>query len=46
MEIMNGGEEKIPYFVLGRLRAAKAQQKSLVRHNKPNEPTKEGPLED
>ncbi len=36
------GEEKT--FCTGPTRAAKAEQKSLVPHDKPNEPTKKGPL--
>jgi hypothetical protein len=36
------GEEKI--FCTGPTRAAEAKQKSLVRHNKPNKPTREGSL--
>jgi hypothetical protein len=36
------GEEKI--FCAGSTRAAEAKQKSLVQHDKPNEPTKKGSL--
>ncbi len=39
------GKEKL--FCIGPTRASKAEQKSLVpgyRHNRPKEPTKEGPL--
>jgi hypothetical protein len=36
------GEEQI--FCTGMTRVAKAEKNILYRHDKPNEPTKEGPL--
>jgi hypothetical protein len=41
MEIVSG-EEKI--FCTGPTRAANAEKNLLYRHEKPNEPTKKGPL--
>jgi hypothetical protein len=41
IEILYGDEKRI--FMVP-TKVAKAEQKSLVQHDKPNEPTKEGPL--
>jgi hypothetical protein len=38
------GEVKKKYFVLGRLEQPKQNKNLSYRHDKPNRPTKEGPL--
>ncbi len=41
IEIVYGEEKK--YFVLGRLEQPRRNKNLLYQHDKPNEPTKEGP---